>query len=82
MQQNKAKQERTAEKNVTGLGAKPFATRFKQWMQTGLPDFSCCNIPKREKIYQNIQKIYQMVIKIPYGCKRYQMDKNIPYIWL
>jgi hypothetical protein len=35
---------------------------FKQYL-AGLPDFLDTTYQKREKIYQNDQKIYQMAIK-------------------
>jgi hypothetical protein len=33
------------------------------WRQTGLPDFSWYNIPKRGKNIQNSDKMYQMAVK-------------------
>jgi hypothetical protein len=47
-------------------------------LETGLPDFSCCNIPKWGKYTKqsgnipNVRKIWQMAVKIPDGHKIYQ----------
>jgi hypothetical protein len=43
----------------------------------GLPDFYWYNIPKREKIYQNNLKIYQMAQNKPYGYKIKQIGHKI-----
>jgi hypothetical protein len=43
----------------------------------GLPDFSWYNVPKLGKIYQMTTKLPKCPLNIQYGCKIFQMDKNI-----
>jgi hypothetical protein len=45
---------------------------FRGFKLSGLPDFSCYNIPKREKIYQIPTKFTKWLLNRPNGRKLYQ----------
>jgi hypothetical protein len=49
-------------------------------LRSGLPDFSCNNIPKREKL-PKLPQIYQMAINIRNGIKRDPMETKFTNIF-